>query len=340
MGLMSSKKAGGGTSGGHHHGHSSSGGAHAQHSSHSHSHLNNDAAKYGTPNGLYATCAWDLKAVRKLILDKKLAPFFPPHEERVSHDLDECPICFMFYVGGLNRTKCCHKDICTECFLQIKKPGTSLAESMCPFCNRPRFTVVFLGPKTPEERAREETEEQKVLDLQQKMREDEIQQDLERETKKQKLKEKESDNNVPSGTVGNELGDRMPSSPEPRGTSGSSAAIPAAIPPFKASPPRSSSSPEQENLEELMLMEAIRLSLMENRSMGVNRSAPDVKEAQSSPSPEDSDEEKQGDREWDHTADDLEIEIELPGRRRDKDRGEESEQDEIEDARGSGKQKA
>jgi hypothetical protein len=51
--------------------------------------------KYLSPTGLYPSCNWDLKTIRKLIIEKKLAPFYPGREEKDSPELDECPICFM-----------------------------------------------------------------------------------------------------------------------------------------------------------------------------------------------------------------------------------------------------
>eukprot|EP01052_Picozoa_sp_SAG31_P072477 SAG31_NODE_31454_length_368_cov_0.657993_1_plen_71_part_01 len=54
------------------------------------------------PWGLYPDANWDQKRVRKMILERKIAPFFPPSEEQRSGDDEECPICMMFYRGGLN----------------------------------------------------------------------------------------------------------------------------------------------------------------------------------------------------------------------------------------------
>lgn len=34
---------------------------------------------------------------------------------------EECPICFMHY-QGVNRTVCCSKPLCTECYLQVRDP--------------------------------------------------------------------------------------------------------------------------------------------------------------------------------------------------------------------------
>ncbi|ORX72602.1 hypothetical protein DL89DRAFT_79966 [Linderina pennispora] len=33
----------------------------------------------------------------------------------------ECPICFLYYPQNINYTRCCHKPVCTECFVQIKR---------------------------------------------------------------------------------------------------------------------------------------------------------------------------------------------------------------------------
>lgn len=33
---------------------------------------------------------------------------------------EECPICFMHYLG-VNRTTCCSKPLCTECYLQVRE---------------------------------------------------------------------------------------------------------------------------------------------------------------------------------------------------------------------------
>eukprot|EP00698_Gefionella_okellyi_P017351 TRINITY_DN5058_c0_g1_i1.p1 TRINITY_DN5058_c0_g1~~TRINITY_DN5058_c0_g1_i1.p1 ORF type:complete len:474 (-),score=106.17 TRINITY_DN5058_c0_g1_i1:156-1577(-) len=133
--------------------------------------------EFTKPNGLYPKCEWEDKAVRKLILARKLAPRYPPDGDGRS-DLEECPICFLFYPGGLNRSNCCKKPICTECYLQIKKPTSSHAS--CPFCNKSKYSVVYVGPKTDEERVREQLEEQRVAELQLKMRQEEIAEDTRR----------------------------------------------------------------------------------------------------------------------------------------------------------------
>ncbi|KAI5815165.1 hypothetical protein BZA77DRAFT_86584 [Pyronema omphalodes] len=77
----------------------------------------------------------------------------------------ECPICFLYYPPYLNRTRCCDQEICSECFVQIKRsdphvpehhdgppPTDSVAEQLisvpasCPFCKQPDFGVTYQPP--------------------------------------------------------------------------------------------------------------------------------------------------------------------------------------------------
>lgn len=95
----------------------------------------------------------------------------------------ECPICFLYYPKFLNLTRCCAQPICTECFVQIKRPdphpphddteegpstpGTGLSNTQpnsgiqsgvsgepllvsepacCPYCMLPDFGVTYTGP--------------------------------------------------------------------------------------------------------------------------------------------------------------------------------------------------
>ncbi|KAF3403676.1 Protein sip5 [Penicillium rolfsii] len=89
----------------------------------------------------------------------------------------ECPICFLYYPPYLNRTRCCDQPICSECFVQIKRPdphppeheqpganapapaegdqpaaaestdGQLVSEpSACPFCVQPEFGVTYTPP--------------------------------------------------------------------------------------------------------------------------------------------------------------------------------------------------
>lgn len=80
----------------------------------------------------------------------------------------ECPICFLYYPPYLNKTRCCDQAICSECFVQIKRPDphppehhgdepTSSTEpeeeiqlvsepAACPFCVQPEFGVTYEPP--------------------------------------------------------------------------------------------------------------------------------------------------------------------------------------------------
>eukprot|EP01121_Diplochlamys_sp_Union-15-3_P010818 TRINITY_DN3077_c0_g1_i2.p1 TRINITY_DN3077_c0_g1~~TRINITY_DN3077_c0_g1_i2.p1 ORF type:complete len:542 (+),score=110.41 TRINITY_DN3077_c0_g1_i2:43-1626(+) len=154
-----------------------------------------DNDKIFKPIGLYPDLAWDARSIKQMILEKKLAPFYPGCDPDSLNEasplsnvkfLEECPICFLYYPGGLNRSKCCKKGVCSECFLRIKDP--KISSIPCPFCNSADYCVVFTGPLSEEERKKEEDEQQKVLNLQQKMREEEIQRDIQREKERAEAK--------------------------------------------------------------------------------------------------------------------------------------------------------
>ena len=92
-----------------------------------------------------------------------------PIEAYLYKDASECPICFLYYPPYLNRTRCCDQPICSECFVQIKRPDPHPPEhadpsapprppeemandadqslvsepSACPFCVQPEFGVTF-----------------------------------------------------------------------------------------------------------------------------------------------------------------------------------------------------
>ncbi|KAJ5825723.1 hypothetical protein N7474_002861 [Penicillium riverlandense] len=96
-----------------------------------------------------------------------------PIEVYLYKDASECPICFLYYPPYLNRTRCCDQPICSECFVQIKRPdphppehadsnapppaegeeqpesveGQLVSEpSACPFCVQPEFGVTYAPP--------------------------------------------------------------------------------------------------------------------------------------------------------------------------------------------------
>ncbi|KAF2226501.1 hypothetical protein BDZ85DRAFT_50714 [Elsinoe ampelina] len=93
-----------------------------------------------------------------------------PLEAYLYKDAQECPICFLYYPPYLNRTRCCDQPICSECFVQIKRPdphppehhedpsnpnpepkpeeeGLLVSEpSACPYCATPEFGVTYEPP--------------------------------------------------------------------------------------------------------------------------------------------------------------------------------------------------
>ncbi|CAI9787693.1 unnamed protein product [Fraxinus pennsylvanica] len=133
--------------------------------------------KYTKPQGLYQHKDVDHKKLRKLILDSKLAPCYPGDDE-CGCDLEECPICFLYY-PSLNRSRCCMKGICTECFLQMKTPN-STRPTQCPFCKTSNYAVEYRGVKTKEEKGLEQIEEQRVIEAKIRMRQKELHDEEER----------------------------------------------------------------------------------------------------------------------------------------------------------------
>ncbi|KAJ2398595.1 SNF1-interacting protein, partial [Coemansia sp. RSA 2559] len=60
----------------------------------------------------------------------------------------ECPICFLYYPKNINYTRCCHKPICTECFVQIKRKleDDRIEPTHCPYCVEPNLGIVYYSP--------------------------------------------------------------------------------------------------------------------------------------------------------------------------------------------------
>ncbi|XP_052177988.1 E3 ubiquitin-protein ligase DA2L-like isoform X2 [Diospyros lotus] len=214
--------------------------------------------KYTRPQGLYQHKDVDIKKLRKLILDSKLAPCYPGEEDCV-YDLEECPICFLYY-PSLNRSRCCLKGICTECFLQMKTPN-STRPTQCPFCKTSSYAVEYRGVKTKEEKGLEQIEEQRVIEAKIRMRQQELQAEEERMQKRQEITSSRivepgevgySTAAVPSFTSSLE-GDEIVSSHEP---------CQSMRQPLR---PRQNRDDEFElDLEDIMVMEAIWLSIQEN----------------------------------------------------------------------------
>ncbi|KAJ5727125.1 hypothetical protein N7493_004945 [Penicillium malachiteum] len=112
-------------------------------------------------------------APRELQLPKDAFVNGQPIEVYLYKDSSECPICFLYYPPYLNRTRCCDQPICSECFVQIKRPdpppsrawrarlqpptpadGAQAEQesqlvsepSACPFCVQPEFGVTYAAP--------------------------------------------------------------------------------------------------------------------------------------------------------------------------------------------------
>lgn len=97
-----------------------------------------------------------------------------PIEVYLYKDASECPICFLYYPPYLNTTRCCEQPICSECFVQIKRPdphppeheqpdpnappvsdaereaqadGLLVSEiATCPYCKTPDFGITYAPP--------------------------------------------------------------------------------------------------------------------------------------------------------------------------------------------------
>lgn len=90
-----------------------------------------------------------------------------PLEVFLYKNATECPICFLTYPPYLNHTRCCDQPICSECFVQIKRPDPHYPEghnesdpnpnteetgllvsepACCPYCTQPDFGVTYEPP--------------------------------------------------------------------------------------------------------------------------------------------------------------------------------------------------
>ena len=111
---------------------------------------------------------------RELQLPKDPMVNGQPIEVFLYKDASECPICFLYYPPYLNTTRCCDQPICSECFVQIKRPDPHAPEheqpdpnappisdaqrevdvegqlvsevATCPFCKQPEFGITYASP--------------------------------------------------------------------------------------------------------------------------------------------------------------------------------------------------
>ncbi|CAJ2659403.1 unnamed protein product [Trifolium pratense] len=218
--------------------------------------------KYTRPQGLYNHKDVDQKKLRKLILESKLAPCYPGDEETAC-DREECPICFLYY-PSLNRSRCCTKSICTECFLQMKVPN-STRPTQCPFCKTANYAVEYRGVKSKEEKGLEQIEEQRVIEAKIRMRKQELQDEEERMHKR--LEVSSSNVNVAVADVeysSNAVAESSSSAIEPDEIVSSQDSC--ATPMVRPSPATRANRDDEfdVDLEDIMVMEAIWLSIQEN----------------------------------------------------------------------------
>ncbi|KAK4753402.1 hypothetical protein SAY87_022200 [Trapa incisa] len=216
--------------------------------------------KYTRPQGLYQHKDVDMKKLRKLILESKLAPCYPGDEE-CTIDLEECPICLLYY-PSLNRSRCCTKGICTECFLQMKVPN-SMRPTQCPFCKTSNYAVEYRGVKSKEEKGIEQIEEQRVIEAKIRMRQKELQDDEERMQKRQDVSSHSRTMEIEDIECSSAGAPYRQSLGQDEEIVSDTACIPSAS---RHIPPLSSNRDEEFDLdlEEIMVMEAIWLSIQES----------------------------------------------------------------------------
>ncbi|KAJ6416967.1 hypothetical protein OIU84_002784 [Salix udensis] len=178
-------------------------------------------------------------------------------DEDSCYDYEECPICFLYY-PSLNRSRCCKKGICTECFLQMKNPN-STRPTQCPFCKTTNYAVEYKGVKSKEAKGLEQIEEQRVIEAKIRMRQQELQDDEERTQKRSEVSS--SSTNIAPGDLecgpAAVLSDRAPVESEEIVSS-----------PYSIRHPLHSGGNRGDefdlDLEDIMVMEAIWLSIQVN----------------------------------------------------------------------------
>ncbi|KAI8886026.1 hypothetical protein K501DRAFT_178592 [Backusella circina FSU 941] len=102
--------------------------------------------------GLYTTnLDYDSTIATQLVQKGRLAPFYKgavdPIKNKKPNYTCECPICFLYYPSSMNKTQCCDNTLCTDCFLQLKRSSTTpLIPAVCPFCVQPNLGVLYMPP--------------------------------------------------------------------------------------------------------------------------------------------------------------------------------------------------
>jgi len=113
------------------------------------------------PSGLYESCSWEAKTVRKLIKQRKLAGRLSGKDDRITGLEQQCPICLLHY-DEINTINCCKATICTECYLQAQNPRER--DASCPFCKHPVMTVSIAKRLDGGDAQKREKEEQRVIE--------------------------------------------------------------------------------------------------------------------------------------------------------------------------------
>jgi len=248
--------------------------------------------EYAEPRGLYPQCAWDRRLVRREVLAGKLAPCFPGQEgggnpdtiglqERERDqtefgDLEECPICLLFYPGGLNRMICCKQSMCTECYLQVKLPPqtSTTLNPRCPFCKSDKFDHLYTGPLTADQKRAQEIEQQKVLELQIKMQSDQRKLDVERQQQRKLEKATPGQDGKEGKSQARSTSTSLSSTPEAETGPSSSDELESDLqtgsdmssPATGQHPQIGNNGEDMTELEQLMLEEALRQSLLESKA--------------------------------------------------------------------------
>ena len=56
-----------------------------------------------------------------------------------------------YYPSNINYSRCCDQPLCTECFVQIKRPPESqTTPATCPFCMQDNFGIIYKPPSWSE----------------------------------------------------------------------------------------------------------------------------------------------------------------------------------------------
>mmetsp|Transcript_5198 Transcript_5198/g.9535 ORF Transcript_5198/g.9535 Transcript_5198/m.9535 type:complete len:545 (+) Transcript_5198:71-1705(+) len=121
------------------------------------------------PSGLYQSCQWDDRAIRRLVADGRLAARLKGTDGRECSTDHECPICFLHY-HQVNVTQCCQADICTECYLQVRPQKEK--SPTCPFCNSPRLTIQVAKTMDAAAVQERQSNEQQVLEAKMRARDE------------------------------------------------------------------------------------------------------------------------------------------------------------------------